>query len=389
MLSKSDRIKKGSTTAALDESVDHDNPERTVEILTPAQVKAREQERAQLVGLALARQGQDGAPRARRGRPDELRATEYEPPADPGQDDPGAVELDPDPVAPIQGATTEDADVAEFQATIDSLATLRHNREIEKVESKKTFEAEEQRLLGERDRIQRGLERQRQLSAQRDVRAHVQALRNQAQAERPSDPADRRGDYHKTFLAKAAPLLTAVKATQVELAAFAKSTVPSLKSIAALGEDSVPVSWQQHHRTRLLALTGTAGKLVGEHSGFAAQAARAVSSAERLIAQEVIPDTADQRTRCNGLLRDLGYASSGVMEHLTSRADSIVAAFAQVRKDGEEFARKGEPILIVLNPPDRGRELLRRGEHRRYKEPKREPGVLDSLGIRADEPPRI
>jgi hypothetical protein len=389
MLSKSDRMKKGSTTAALDESVDHDSQIRPVETLTEAQIRAREQEKAQLAEFALARQGQDAGPRARRGKSrDDLAAQgDY---VEPQAADDLVVSVIDEVVAPIQGTETDDEAVAAFQATIDALATLRRNREIEKVESKKSFEAEEQRLLAERDEVQRGLERKRQLSAQRDVKAHVQAVRNQAQAERPADPADRRGDYHKKFLAQAAPLLASVRATQTELAAFAKSTVPSLKSIAALSEDDVPVSWQHHHRTRLIGLAQTAGNLMGEYNSFVTQATRVVHAAERLLAQEMISDDVDQRTRCNGLLRDLGYAGQGVMDHLCTRADNIVSAFAQVRKDGEEFGRKGEPVVIVLNPPDLGREALRKGHHRLFKpEPKREPGPLDSLGIDAGVPPSI
>ena len=386
MLSRDAKIAKGSTTAALDEP-SHDNPERAVEILTEAQVRAREQEKAQLIGFALAGTGQDRGPRARRGRPDELRASEYaEPePSIAVEQDVNEVEL----VAPIQGVESDDEGVAALQATIDSLETLRKNREADKIESKRAFEAAERDLLAKRDEAQRELERRRQLEAQRAVRGHVAAMKAQAAGEIPADPADRRNAYHRTFITQVTPLLNSVKETQSGLTAFAKSTLPFLRTVAAVTENDVPISWQKIHRDAMLGLPIAAAKLIEEHRAYIDQAARVIRAAEQVLSQETISDDVDTRTRNNGLLRDLGYASNSVIEHVSQRAASIASSFAEARKNGAEFARKDEPIVIVLPKPDKGRELIRRGEHHKYDTPTPQPGPLDSLGIDTSIPPVI
>jgi hypothetical protein len=231
-----------------------------------------------------------------------------------------------------------DGDKTAFSLVVDQLETLRRNRETEKVESKKQFEIQEQRLLAERDRVQRELERARQLEAQRGVKGHIAAMRAQAAGEIPADPADRRSVYHKKIIVQIEAAVSAVKDTQAGLTAFARTTLPSLTQIAALGENDIPISWQPHHRARLIGLAETAAKIVSEHRGYTEQAARVVRQAELLLAQTSIDgDDADVRTKVNTVLRDLGYAAQGVMLHLTTRADNVVSGFAQVRKDGDEF----------------------------------------------------
>jgi len=394
MLSKSDRVKKGSTTAALDE-MNPDSQDRGPAVeLSPAAIAYETQiKNVLLAELATKAEVGDGSPKARRGKPDELRASDYE--SQSGPDvvgiEPAAELVDDDP-ATIHGQAPGEENVAALQETIDQLETLRKARELEKAETKKAFEAEEQRLLAVRDEIQRGLERARQLEAQRGVRGHIAQMRRDAQAEIPPAPADRRGAYHKAFLTQLMPLLDAVKTVQADLSTFAKSTLPFLKTVASMTASDVPASWMPHHRAGILGLTGSAAKLVEEHRAHVDQAARVVRVAEQLLAQDVIADDADQRTRGNGLLRDLGYASSGVIESITQRAGSIASSFDRLRSDGTEFALKAPgTITIILDPPksDKGRVMIRRGEHHRYDEPKTQPGVLDSLGIDTSTPPRV
>jgi hypothetical protein len=185
--------------------------------------------------------------------------------------------------------------------------------------------------------------------------------------------------------------LATVKDTQAGLTAFAKTTFPSLRQIAALGENDVPISWQPHHRARLIGLAQTAEKIVNEHRGDTEQCARVVRQAEMLLAAEHLDgDDADTRTKVNTLLRDLGYAGQGKVEAIVNRADNVVTGFAQVRKDGDEFKSRGT-VTITLTPPDKGRDALRRGRHHEFAErdPKPPAGPLESLGIRTDLPPTI
>jgi hypothetical protein len=396
MLSREEKIRRGST-AALDEPANPDNPDRAVEVLTEAQVRARETEKAQLIALALAGQGGDTGPRARRGKPDELRGSDYE--------EQGAAFVDrvlaQEPVEP-EGAEGHPGEVVhhvadenDFTRVVDELAALRKANEEDKVAAKKAFGIAEARLLAERDRVQRDLERARQAEARRGLSGQLAGLRAQAASEIPAEPMDRRSEYHRKIIVQIEAALVAVRDTQAGLTQFARTTLPSLKQIAALSENDVPVSWQQHHRARLLALAETAAKVAGEHRGFTDQCAGVVRRAELLLAQEFIDgEDADVRTKVNVLLREMGYAGNNVMEHLVPRADSLVSGFAQTRKDGDEFSRKSDgTIYITLDPPkkDPGRDALRKGRHRDFAErdPKPQPGPLDSLGIDTSRPPVI
>jgi hypothetical protein len=391
MLSNSDRIRKGSTEAALAENNPDSQERGTVELSESAKRYEEVIKAALLAELATKSEVGDGSPRARRGKSKDALAAQgdYE---EPGVDfvdrvlvqepaEPEAVVADP--VAPVDPTT--------FSTVIDSLAELRRAREIEKAESKKVFEAEESRLLAERDKAQREMEQARQAEARRGLSGQIAAMRGQAASEIPADPADQRSDYHKKVVVQIETALATVKDTQAGLTAFAKTTLPSLRQIAALGENDVPLSWQAHHRARLLGLAQTAEKVISEHRGDTEQCARVVRQAEMLLTQEHLDgEDADVRTKVNGLLRDLGYAGQGKVEAIVNRADNVVTGFAQVRKDGDEFKNPGT-VTITLTPPDKGRDALRRGRHHEFAErdPKPPAGPLDSLGIDTSRPPII